>query len=159
MSMPPLALVHVIISLIGIGSGFIVLFGMFAGKRLDGWTALFLTTTILTSVTGFIFFPFEKITPGIILGVLSLIVLGIAVYARYSEKMTGGWRSTFVLTAMIAQWFNVFVLIAQIFQKVPAANALAPTPNAPAFLITQTVVMIIFIVLIVIAVKRFRTAA
>jgi hypothetical protein len=159
MAMSPLTLVHVIMSLIGIASGFIVLFGMFAGKRLDGWTALFLTTTILTSVTGFIFFPFEKVTPGIILGILSLIVLGIAVYARYSEKMAGGWRSTFVVTAMIAQWFNVFVLIAQIFQKVPAANALAPTANAPAFLITQTVVMIIFIVLIIIAVKKFRTAA
>jgi hypothetical protein len=75
MSMPPLALVHVIISLIGIGSGFIVLFGMFAGKRLDGWTALFLTTTILTSVTGFIFFPFEKITPGIILGAAGAALL------------------------------------------------------------------------------------
>src|ERR1700730_8390324 len=106
MSMSPLTLVHLIISLIGIGSGFIVLFGMFAGKRIDGWTVLSLTTTILTSVTGFIFFHFEKVTPGIILGVLSLIALGIAVYACYSKKLAGGWRSTFVVTAMIAQWFN-----------------------------------------------------
>ena len=159
MGMPPLTLVHVMISLIGIGSGFIVLFGIFAGKRLDGWTALFVATTILTSVSGFIFFHFEKVTPGIILGVLSLILLGIAMYARYAEKMKGGWRSAYVITAMLAQWFNVFVLIAQIFQKVPAAKALAPTPNAPAFLVTQTVVMIIFIVLIIIAVKKFRSAA
>jgi hypothetical protein len=159
MGMPPLTLVHVIISLIGIASGFIVMFGMFAGKRLDGWTAIFLVLTILTSVTGFVFFPFEKITPGIILGVLSLVLLAVAVYARYPAKMAGGWRSAYVVTAILAQWFNVFVLIAQIFQKVPAAKALAPTPNAPAFLIIQTIVMVIFIVLIVMTVKKFRTAA
>jgi hypothetical protein len=158
MGMPPLTLVHVIISLIGIASGFIVIFGMFAGKRLDGWTAVFLVFTILTSVTGFVFFPFEKVTPGIILGVLSLILLAVAVYARYPAKMTGGWRSAYVVTAILAQWFNVFVLIAQIFQKIPAAKTLAPTPNAPAFLIVQTIVMILFIVLIVMAVKKFRTA-
>ncbi len=159
MGMPPLTLVHVIISLIGIASGFIVMFGMFEAKRLDGWTAIFLVFTILTSVTGFVFFPFEKVTPGFILGILSLLVLAITVYARYPAKMAGRWRSAYVVTAILAQWFKVFVLVAQIFQKVPAAKALAPTPHAPAFLITQTIVMVIFIVLIVMAVKKFRTAA
>ena len=152
--MPPLTLVHVIIRLVGIATGFIVLLGMLRGKRMNAMTAIFLIFTILTSVTGFVFFPFEKVTPGFILGILSLIALAIAVYGRYPAKMAGGGRTAYVISAMIAQSFNVFVLFAQIFQKAPAAKALP----APAFLVTEAVVMAIFILSIVMAVKKFRTA-
>ena len=125
MSLATYTLIHVVISLVGIGSGLIVLFGMFGGKRLDGMTALFLATTALTSLTGF-GFPFEHVTPGIILGILSVVVLAIAVPARYSFRMAGKWRAIYVVTAVIALYFNCFVLIAQSFMKVPALHALAP---------------------------------
>ena len=134
MSLATYTLIHVIISLIGIGSGLVVLFGMFGGKRLDGMTALFLATTALTSLTGF-GFPFEHVTPGIILGILSLIVLAIAIPARYSFRMAGKWRTIYVVTAVIALYFNCFVLIAQSFLKIPALHALAPKGNEPPFAI------------------------
>jgi hypothetical protein len=158
MSLATFTLIHVIISLIGIGSGLIVLFGMFNGRRLDGMTALFLATTVLTSVTGF-FFPFEHVTPGIILGILSLIVLAIAILARYSFRMAGKWRSIYVVTAVIALYFNCFVLIAQSFQKVPALHALAPKGNEPPFAIAQGILLVLFIVAGVSAVKKFHPAA
>jgi len=153
--MTALTFVHVVLSVIGIFAGFIVLFGMFSAKRLDAWTSLFLATTVLTSVTGFLF-PFHRVLPSHVLGVLSLIALAIAVYARYSRRMTGGWRTAYVVTAAIALYLNVFVLIAQAFQKVPALKAMAPTQSEPPFLLTQLVVMVIFIVLSIFAVKRFR---
>ena len=155
MSLATYTLIHVIISLVGIGSGLIVLFGMFGGKRLDGITALFLATTVLTSLTGF-GFPFEHVTPGIILGVLSLIVLAIAIPARYSLRMNGKWRSIYVITAVIALYFNCFVLIAQSFLKIPALHALAPKGNEPPFAIAQGILLVLFIVAGTLAVKRFR---
>jgi hypothetical protein len=148
-------LVHVLISLVGIGSGSIVLFGLLIGKRLDGWTALFLVTTVATSVTGF-GFPVEHIMPSHIVGILSLIALAVAIVARYARHLAGGWRRTYVITAAIALYFNVFVLVAQSFGKVPALRALAPTQKEPPFLVAQLVVMAIFIVLTVLAVKRFH---
>jgi hypothetical protein len=148
-------IVHVLISLIGIASGFVVLFGMLTSKRLNGWTATFLLMTVLTSVTGF-FFPFHKITPGIILGVISLVLLAIAIPARYAFHMNGPWRKTYVITAMIAQYLNVFVLVAQAFEKVPALKPLAPTQSEPPFLISQVVVMVIFIGLIIAAAIKFH---
>jgi hypothetical protein len=157
LGMTTFAFAHVVISLLGILSGVIVLFGMLAAKRLDGWTALFLLTTVLTSVTGFLF-PFHKVTPGHILGVLSLIALAIATYARYVRQLAGGWRSTYATTAIVSLYFNVFVLIAQAFMKNPALHALAPNGSEPPFLIAQAVCMIIFIVLGIFAVKKFRTA-
>jgi hypothetical protein len=157
MSLATYTLIHVIISLIGIGSGLIVLFGMFGGKRLDGMTALFLATTVLTSLTGF-GFPFEHVTPGIILGILSLIVLAIAIPARYSLRMNGKWRSIYVVTAVIALYFNCFVLIAQSFLKVPSLHALAPKGNEPPFAIAQGILLVLFIVAGTLAVKRFRPA-
>jgi hypothetical protein len=150
--------VHVVISLVAIFSGLMVLFGMIAGRRLDGLTSLFLTTTVLTSVTGF-FFPFHGITPGGVVGVLSLIVLAVAIYARYSRLLAGGWRRTYVISAVIALYFNVFVLVVQLFEKVPALHALAPKGSEPPFAITQVVVMAIFIGLGVAAVKKFRDQA
>ena len=155
---PTLTFLHVAISLIGIVSGIVVGFGLLSGKRMDTLTSLFLWTTILTSVTGFIFFPFHGVTPGIVVGILSLIVLAIAWVARYNKKMEGPWRKTYVVTAMIALYLNVFVLIAQSFAKVPALHALAPTQNEPAFKIAQLVCLLIFLVWTTGAAIKFRPA-
>jgi hypothetical protein len=158
MSLSTFTTVHVIISLVGIGSGFIVIFGMLSARRLNGWTALFLLTTVLTSVTGF-GFPFIHVTPGHKVGVISLVVLLIAILARYSFHMAGKWRSIYVVTAIIAEYFNVFVLVVQGFEKVPALRALAPTQSEPPFLVAQLVVMALFIVLTIFAVKKFHPEA
>jgi hypothetical protein len=151
-------LIHVLISLVGIASGFVVLFGLIGGKRLDGMTAIFLTTTVLTSVTGF-FYPFHGDTPAINLGVLSLVVLAIAIAARYALHLAGPWRTTYVITAMIALYFNCFVLVVQSFEKISGLKALAPTQKEPPFAIAQGLVLVAFIVLIVYAVKGFRRGA
>jgi hypothetical protein len=151
-----LAHVHVVISLIGILSGFVVVFGLIGSKRLNAWTAVFLTTTVLTSVTGFLF-PFHKFLPSHGVGIVSLIVLALAIPARYVFHLAGGWRRTYVITATAALYLNVFVLIAQLFMKVPALKALAPTQSEPPFLVSQLVVMALFIVLGVFATIKFRT--
>lgn len=155
LGMTPLTFFHVLLSLIGIFSGFIAVFGMIAGKRLDGWTALFLVTTALTSITGF-FFPFHKVTPGIILGVISLVVMAFAVPARYVLHLAGAWRKVYAVTASIALYLNMFVLVAQLFAKVPALHAMAPTGSEPPFLISQVIVMALFVVLTIAAAIRFR---
>lgn len=155
MSLATYTVIHVVISLVGIVSGLIVLFGMFSSKRLDGMTALFLVTTVLTSVTGF-GFPFVHVTPGIILGILSLIVLALCIPARYTFHMAGKWRATYVITAVIALYFNCFVLIAQSFQKVPALHKLAPTGNEPPFAIAQGILLVLFIVAGIRATKKFH---
>ena len=147
--------VHVVISLLGILSGLVVLFGLIAGKRLDGWTSLFLITTVATSVTGFMF-PFHKLLPSHVVGVISLVVLAIAIVARYSRHLAGGWRRTYVISAVISLYLNVFVLVVQLFEKVSALNALAPTQSEPPFKITQVVVLAIFVVLGIFAAKGFR---
>jgi hypothetical protein len=146
---------HVILSLVGIGSGFVAVFGLTNNRLLRRWTALFLVTTILTSVTGFMF-PFHGFDPAIGVGILSLIVLLLATIALYGGKLAGSWRGTFVVAAVIAQYFNVFVLFAQLFAKVPALKAIAPTQSSPAFGITQLVVMAGFIVLGILAFRRFH---
>jgi hypothetical protein len=148
-------LVHVLISLAGIGSGFIVAYGLLSGKRLDGWTAIFLATTILTSVTGFLF-PVEHLMPSHIIGVTSLVVLAIALLARYARLMEGSWRWIYVVCAVLALYLNVFVAVVQSFMKIPAVHALAPTQKEPPFLIAQLVVMAIFVTIGIFAVKRFR---
>jgi len=153
--MTPYTLFHVLLSLIGIFTGLIALFGMIAGKRLDTWNGVFLVTTALTSITGF-FFPFHGLTPGYILGVLSLIVLAVAFPARYTKHLAGRWRRAYAITASIALYFNVFVLIAQLFMKVPALHVLAPKGSEPPFLISQVVVMAVFIVLTIAAAIKFH---
>ena len=150
-----LTLIHVVISLIGIVSGFVVIYGFFTSSRLDGWTALFLITTVLTSVTGF-FFPFHKFTPAHAVGILSLVILAVAILGRYRFDMSGGWRSTYVITAMIAQYLNFFVLVVQSFAKVAVLKTMAPTQSEPPFAITQGIVLLLFICLGVLAVKKFR---
>ena len=147
-------LVHVAISLVGIASGFAVLFGLLAGKRLDGWTKLFLITTVATSVTGF-FFPFHGFTPAIGVGIISLVVLAVAIFARYGRNLAGSWRWIYVVTAMIALYLNVFVGIVQAFQKVPALKAIAPMQTEPPFAVTQLVVLGLFILIGIVAAIRF----
>lgn len=149
--------VHVAISLVAIASGLIVMFGLLARKRLDRWTALFLSTTVLTSVTGF-FFPFHGLTPAITVGIISMLVLAVALFARYARHLTRAWRGIYVITAMLALYLNVFVLIVQSFQKVPFLKALAPTQTELPFLVTQVVVLVLFVVLSIVAAIRFRVA-
>jgi hypothetical protein len=153
--MKTFTLIHVIISLAGILSGFVVLFGMLTAQRFDAWTKLFLATTLATSVTGF-FFPFCGLTPAIVLGGLSLVVLAVAIFARYPRQLAGAWRKTYVITAVLALYFNVFVLIVQSFQKIPALKNIAPTQNAPPFKLTQLIVLVAFVVLGILAALRFR---
>jgi len=148
-------IIHTLISLVGIFTGLVVLFGLLVGKRLDGWTNWFLITTVLTSVTGF-FFPFHGFTPAIALGIMSLIVLAVAIFARYPRQLAGHWRWIYVVTAVIALYFNVFVLVVQTFEKIPALHALAPTQTEPPFKLTQLVVLAIFVLLGIIAAIRFR---
>lgn len=155
LGMTTFTFVHVAISLMGILSGLAVVFGLIAGKRLDGWTAIFLVTTVATSVTGFLF-PYDGFTPGIGVGILSLVVLAIAILARYRRHLAGGWRRTYVITAVIALYLNVFVLVVQLFEKVPSLHALAPKGSEPPFAITQGIVMVIFIALGIAAAKGFR---
>jgi hypothetical protein len=155
MSLSAFTAVHVLISLVGILTGIVVAYGLLNSKRMDGITALFLITTVLTSLTGFLF-PFHQVTPGIVLGAISLVVLAISVIARYARHMEHAWRSTYVITAMLALYLNVFVLVVQTFEKVPALHALAPNGKEPPFAITQVIVMVIFIVLTVAAVKKFH---
>lgn len=156
--MDTFTLVHVVLSLIGIGSGLVVLYGMLRNKRMNSGTALFLATTVLTSVTGF-FFRVDKLMPSHIVGIISLAVLVVAIVARYMRSMAGGWRAAYVITAAIALYLNVFVLIVQLFRKVPALKALAPTQSEPPFAITQVAAMVIFIVLTIFAVKKFHPVA
>ena len=154
MSLQAFTLIHVLISLTGIASGFVVMYGFFANKRLDGWTALFLITTALTSITGFLF-PFMGVTPAIKLGIISLVVLAIAIVTRYVLHL--GWRKTYVIAACAALYFNVFVLVVQSFEKVSALRAIAPTQKEPPFAIAQIAVLVLFVVVTTFAVKRFRT--
>ncbi len=148
-------LFHVLLSLAGIGTGFIVIYGLLAGKRLDGWTAIFLFTTVATSLTGFAF-PVEHLLPSHIIGLLSLFVLAIAIFARYPLHLAGAWRWIYVICAVVALYLNVFVAVVQAFLKVPALKELAPTQKEPPFLVAQLVVMAIFVVLAIFAVKKFR---
>jgi hypothetical protein len=158
MSTSTFTLVHVVLSLVGILAGLVVLFGMFGSKRLDGWTALFLATTVLTSVTGY-FFPRDHILPSHIVGAVSLVVLAVAIFALYSRHLAGSWRWIYVVGAVAALYLNVFVGVVQSFLKVPMLNALAPTQSEPPFVIAQFVVLAIFIVLGIAAVRSFRPQA
>jgi hypothetical protein len=155
MSLRTYTQIHVAISLIGMGSGLIVVFGMLGGKLLRGWNALFLLTTILTSVTGF-GFPVEHLLPSHIVGIISLVVLAIALVALYVFHLAGGWHRTYAICAVVALYFNVFVLVVQSFLKVPALHALAPEGKEPPFLVAQLIVMAILIGLGVGAAKKYR---
>lgn len=148
---------HVAISLIGIASGIIVLIEMLRSKPASFLTGIFLLTTILTSVTGF-GFPFGQLLPSHIVGIISLVVLAVAVYARYGAHMSSHWRWIYVVTATLALYLNVFVLVVQLFLKVETLNNLAPTQAEPPFAIAQGITLVTFIILGFLAVRRFRPA-
>jgi hypothetical protein len=149
---------HVIISLIGILSGFVAIFGMVRSKPLDWWTDLFLITTVATSVTGFLF-PFNGFTPAIGTGIISMIVLALAVVALRVKRLDGPWRRTYVISAVAAQYFNFFVLIVQSFRRVPFLHALAPTESEAPFAIAQLLALVGFVVLGYAAARGFVRAA
>lgn len=146
---------HVAISLLGILGGFIVMCGMITSDPMDGWTKFFLVMTVATSVTGF-FFPFVRLTPAYVVGVISLVVLALAIYARYPAHLAGSWRWIYVATAVAAQYFNVFVLVVQMFQKIPGLKRLAPTQKEPPFQIAQALVLIVFVGWGIVAGLRFH---
>ncbi len=155
MSTSAFTLFHVVLSLIGIVAGIVVVAAMFGSKTVNGWTALFLVTTVLTSVTGFLF-PSDQVLPSHIVGVVSLLVLAIAIVALYGYRLARSWRWIYVAGAVLALYLNVFVLVAQAFQKVTFLNALAPMQSDPAFIIAQVIVLVIFVTLAVGALKTFH---
>ena len=151
-------LIHVLISLVGVTSGFGMLSGMLAGTLYPRWTMLFLATTTATTVTGF-FFPFRGFTPAFGVGIISLLVLLAAIYALYVRRLSGPWRKVYAINALVALYLNVFVLIVQLFQKMPVLRELAPTQAEPAFAITQGALLIAFVALGISATIRFRLAS
>jgi hypothetical protein len=159
MSLSTFTTVHVIISLIAIVSGIVVMFGLLGSRRMPAMTAIFLLFTILTSATGFLF-PFEKLLPSHMIGILSLVLLATACIALYGMTLSGPWRWIYVVTAMISLYLNVFVLVIQAFLKVPPLHALAPSvpPSEPPFAAIQGIVLVFFVVVIIGAVRRFRPA-
>ena len=152
-----LTLVHTAISVIGICSGLGVLALMLEGRDNPGWTRVFLVTTVLTSATGFLF-PFTHLLPSHVVGVVSLVVLAVVLYARYARAEQGRWAQVFVIGSVLALWLNVFVLVAQLFAKVPALHDLAPTQSEPPFGITQLAVLAVFVVLGFKATRRVGAA-
>ena len=158
MTLSTFTLAHVIISLIGIGSGLVVVYGLLAAKPLDGITAIFLSSTVLTSVTGFLF-PFHGLLPSHKVGIVSLVLLAIAILARYSFHLAGAWRTGYVVGAVMSLYLNCFVLVAQLFEKVAALHALAPTGKEPPFLVTELILLAIFVRLTILAAKRFKLSA
>lgn len=155
LSIQNFTLLHVAISLIAIASGFVVVFAMLRANPSPGWTALFLIITVLTTVTGFLF-PITAFTPALAVGVLSSLILIVALFALYAKKLDGAWRWIYVVTAVAAFYLNVFVLVVQAFLKVPALHTLAPNGAEPPFVVAQAVVLGAFVILGVLAVMRFR---
>jgi hypothetical protein len=157
MSSSAFTTLHVVISLIGIVAGIVVMFGMLGSNPMPGLTAIFLLFTILTSVTGFLF-PFNGVTPGDVVGALSLVLLAIACIALYVMKLSGAWRWIYVVTALISLYLNMFVLVIQSFLKIPALTAVAPgnPPSGPVSAVVQGIVLVFFVLMIIGAVRRFR---
>ncbi|HYI29088.1 MAG TPA: hypothetical protein VD863_14715 [Bradyrhizobium sp.] len=158
LSLETFTLVHVLISLVGIGAGFGVLFGLLHSMASGGWTMLFLASTVLTSVTGFMF-PFAGFLPSHGVAAISVVLLVIALFALYGRHLGGPWRWVYVVTAVLALYLNVFVLVVQLFLRVPALNTLAPKGAEPPFAITQGIVLLVFIALTIAGAIKFRPAA
>jgi hypothetical protein len=155
MSIETFTQLHVVVSLVGIAAGVIVALAMIRGEHLPVTTALFLATTVLTSATGFLF-PNLTATPGVIIGAISMVLLGVAIFALYSQQLAGPWRSTYVVSALAALYLNILVLIVQAFQKLEILQPLALTQSEPPFLAAQGVALALTIVAGVIALKRFQ---
>jgi hypothetical protein len=154
-SLSTYTVIHVAICFAAILTGLVVVFGMIGGKRLDGWTFWFLFMTALTNLTGF-GFPFDHLLPSHFLGILSLAVMLVAIVARYAFGMQGAWRGLYVAGATAALWTNMFALVAQSFGKIPALTALAPTQSEPPFLISEVVMLAIFVALEFVAARKFH---
>ena len=155
MSTAAFTLVHTVLSLVGILAGLVVLFGMFGSNRLPGWTVVFLATTVLTCVTGF-FFPRDQILPSHIVGIITLVVLAVAIVALYAYRLAGAWRWIYVGSAVLSLYLNVFVAVVQAFLKVPFLNGLAPTQSEPPFAIAHGIVLVVFIVVGILALRSFH---
>lgn len=155
LGMTTLTFIHVVLSLIGIVAGFVAMAGLLASQRRDGWTAIFLAATVATSVTGFLF-PVSKLLPSHIVGIVSLVILAVALYALYGRHLSGVWRPVYVVTAMIALYLNVFVLIIQSFLKIAPLKALAPTQSELPFVIAQGAALLFFVIVTIVAAMRFR---
>ncbi|NTS29974.1 hypothetical protein HQ945_01790 [Phyllobacterium sp. BT25] len=155
LGMTPFTLFHVILSLIGIVTGLVVLSGLLKSENWPGWTFIFLLTTVATSVTGFLF-PFSGFTPAIGVGIISMVFLILAIAALYAFRLAGSWRWVYVVCAIVSLYLNVFVLVAQSFQKIPALNALAPTQSEPPFAISQGIVLVLFIIAGFLSLRRFH---
>jgi hypothetical protein len=151
-------LIHTLISLVAIVAGLVVVGGLMSGARLDGWTGLFLVTTALTSITGF-GFPFVRLLPGHIIGILSLILLVPVILARYRKRLEGVWRGVYVVGSVLVLYLNVFILVDQLFKRIPALIVLAPTHKEPPYGLTQVLVLALFVALGVGAFKLFRAHA
>ncbi len=145
---------HVLISLTGLLSGAVALLAMLKNQPARIWTATFLISTIATSVTGFLFHT--KFGPAHVIGVISLAVLAVAVAALYGFKLAGRSRWVYVVTATMSLYLNVFVAVVQAFQKVPVLHAFAPSQTEPPFAIVQGVVLVAFVALAVLALRRFH---
>ncbi len=158
MSIETLTRVHTLISLIGIAAGLVALAGMLTGKLCRKWTGVFLATTLLTTLTGFLF-PISGFTPALGVGILSTVILVIALAALYVFHLAGAWRPIYVITAVLALYLNSFVGVVQAFQKVAVLQPLAPTQSEPPFLIAQGLLLGLFVVLGAIATVRFHPAA
>ena len=158
MSFETFTFLHVVISLVGIMTGFIVVALMLQNAPLAGWNGFFLTATILTSVTGF-FFPLKAIGPPHIIGAVSLVVLAVALFALYGRKLAGPWRVVYVVSAVLALYLNVFVGIVQSFAKVTYLNKLAPTGSEPPFGVAQAIILILFVVIGFLATRRYHPVA
>jgi hypothetical protein len=157
MSLSTFTTVHVIISLIGIVSGFVAVYGMLSASRLDWWTPLFLITTVLTSVTGFMF-PLSGLTPPVIFGIISVVVLAIAVGALYLFRLAGAWRWIYIVSALVALYLNSFVGVVQAFQKIAFLQPFAPTQSEPPFAIAQLILLALMLWLGYRTVRTFHPA-
>ena len=158
MNITTLTLVHTIISIVAITAGLVVVGGLIAGARIDGWTGLFLITTALTSITGF-FFPFTKLSPSQWIGIISLLVLPFVLAARYWKHLLGAWRAIYVVGTVLVLYLNFFVLMVQLFRRIPALIVAAPKQTEPPFVLSQLLVMALFAWLGIAAFRRFRPQA
>jgi len=157
MSIATFTLVHTVLSLVGIVAGLVVAGALATGTRLDRWAAVFLVTTVLANASGF-GFPFVKFLPSHAVGIVSLVVLAAVIVADYVKHLGGAWRTAYVVGVVLATYLNVFVLVAQLFKRIPVLFAIAPTQSEPPFALTQVLVMLLFIWLGVAAVKGFHPA-
>jgi uncharacterized membrane protein len=155
MSTPTFTLIHVIISISGIFTGLVVVYEMTHGRDKTGWTAIFLLSTVLTSITGF-FFHSKQIGPPHILGVASLVVLAVVIPALYVYHLSGSWRWMYIVGSVLALYFNAFVAVVQAFQKLPFLSGLAPTQSEPPFLVVQFAVLIAFVITAIVSLRMFH---